>query len=324
MSVLILHNANNIMEKKKHHYVWREYLRSWSSGEYVFTYSKNQNKIFTSNLMGVAVEKYFYALEEFTFEEEIKLKEVVKSCSNQAVLDINLELYESFIIYSKIMRFQKQSAFVIDSEAQQEKLDKRTKLIKSNLFEEFHTIIENYGSRIIKIKNFEEIRMFDDGDNLFFFFIFLCSQFLRTKKMKKKLELLCEKNELIIPKFINIISLVFANSLAVSLADNKDVRYVFYENKTDLNFITSDQPLMNLKFNDKDKNGKAVEFEFYYPINDRIAILIHLKNQEDKYEHIFIDKKTVKELNDHIYHYADDHVFAKTKSQLEEYMSKES
>ncbi|WP_180855879.1 DUF4238 domain-containing protein, partial [Flavobacterium panici] len=262
------------MEKKKHHYVWRDYLRSWSSGEYVFTYSKNQNKIFTSNLMGVAMEKYFYALDEFTLEEEINLKEVVKSCSNETVVELNLELYESFIIYSKILRFKKENAFVIDSETKQEKLDKITKLIKSNLFEEFHTIIENYGSRIIKIKKFEEIRMFDDEDNLFFLMIFLCSQFLRTKKMKKKLELMCEKNELIIPKFINIISLVFANSLAVSLADNKDVRYVFYENKTDLNFITSDQPLMNLKFNDKDESGKVIEFEFYYPINTRIAILI--------------------------------------------------
>lgn len=310
------------MEKKKHHYVWRDYLRSWSSGEYVFTYAKSQDKIFTSNLMGVAVERYFYALEEFTLEEEIILKELVKLYSNEAVLEINLGLYESFIVYSKIVRFQKQNEFLLNSEAKREKFSKITKLIKSNLFEEFHTIMESYGSKIIKIKKFEEIKMFEDGEDLFFLMIFLCSQFLRTKKMKKKLELICEKNELIIPKFINIISLVFANSLAVSLADNGNVRYVFYENKTDLNFLTSDQPLMNLLFDNKDEKGNVLNFEFYYPISTKIAIVVHLKKQENKYEHVLIDKERVKELNDSLCEYADEYVFAKTESQLEEYKNR--
>ena len=137
--------------------------------------------------------------------------------------------------------------------------------------------------------------------------------------MRNKLELICQKNQLIIPKYLNMISLAFANSLAVSLADNEDLRYIFYENKTDVNFLTSDQPLMNLLFEDKDEKGNVLNFEFYYPINPKIAIVIHLKEQENKYEHIFIDKERVQELNNFLYEYADEYVFAKNESQLEEY-----
>ena len=80
------------MEKKRHHFVWREYLRSWGSNEYIFAYKKSVDKIINPNLMGIAVQNYFYSLDEFTLEEELILKELVKEFSNENALKLNLEL----------------------------------------------------------------------------------------------------------------------------------------------------------------------------------------------------------------------------------------
>ena len=115
--------------------------------------------------------------------------------------------------------------------------------------------------------------------------------------MKNSLELVFNKSDFIIPKYNNIISLVFANSLAVSLSQNQNIKYIFYENNTKIKFLTSDQPLMNLLINDKDENGTVKNFELYYPINPRTAIVIHFGNQSNKYECAKIDLQKVKMLN---------------------------
>ncbi|RTY87062.1 DUF4238 domain-containing protein [Flavobacterium sp. RSP15] len=306
--------------KRKHHYVWREYLRSWSSNEKIYSYLKSKDKITKPNLMGVAQQRFFYSLEEFTIEEELILKELVIEYSNSdASLKINLELFNIYTSYSRIKRLDKQKTFDINSQSELEKLEKITDLIRTNLFEEFHTIVEGYGKKVIKIKKFEDLKIFENEDDLFFTMIFLCSQFLRTKKMKKSLELVFNKSDFIIPKYTNIISLVFANSLAVSLSQNQSINFIFYENDTKIKFLTSDQPLMNLLINDKDENGKVKDFELYYPINTRIAIVIHFGNQNNKYELIKINEQKVNMLNDFLFDYADEFVFSDTEEQLAVY-----
>lgn len=137
--------------------------------------------------------------------------------------------------------------------------------------------------------------------------------------MKNSLELVFNKSDFIIPKYNNIISLVFANSLAVSLSQNQNIKYIFYENNTKIKFLTSDQPLMNLLINDKDENGTVKNFELYYPINPRTAIVIHFGNQSNKYECAKIDLQKVKMLNAFLFNYADEFVFSDTEEQLEEY-----
>jgi hypothetical protein len=306
--------------KRKHHYVWREYLRSWSCKEKIYSYIKSENKIAKPNLMGVAQQRFFYSLEEFSIEEELILNELVRQYSNsEASLKINLELLNIYTSYSRLKRLDKENTFETNSEKEIEKLAKILELVRTNLFEEFHSIIENYGKKVVKIKNFEDIQMFENDDDLFFTMIFLCSQFLRTKKMKTSLELVFNKSEFIIPKYTNIISLVFANSLAISLSQNENIKYIFYENETEIKFLTSDQPLMNLLINDKDENGKVKNFELYYPINPKVAIVIHFANQNLKYERIKIDTQKVTILNDFLFEYAEEFVFADNEEQLIKY-----
>ena len=65
-------------------------------------------------------------------------------------------------------------------------------------------------------------------------------------------------------------------------------------NKTDVSFITSDQPVINLKADYKDLSQQPDELVFYYPISPRVAMTINdglyvkkieLTNAKDIYEY---------------------------------------
>ncbi|PZV15926.1 MAG: hypothetical protein DCF20_09180 [Pseudanabaena sp.] len=68
------------MKKKRHHYVWRDYLRAWSVNEFIWCY--REGKIFNSNLMGVGQIKYFYKLKEMTVQDMEFIRMVaIEPCS---------------------------------------------------------------------------------------------------------------------------------------------------------------------------------------------------------------------------------------------------
>lgn len=71
--------------KKRQHYVWRHYLRSWSENETIWTYFKESNKIVRPGLMGIAQENYFYRLVDFTNSELAFLKKFIEGTSPEVL-----------------------------------------------------------------------------------------------------------------------------------------------------------------------------------------------------------------------------------------------
>ena len=52
------------MKKRKHHYVWRYYLRAWANNDSIWC--SREGKIFKSNLMNIGQIKDFYKLKELS------------------------------------------------------------------------------------------------------------------------------------------------------------------------------------------------------------------------------------------------------------------
>lgn len=301
--------------KRKHHYVWREYLRSWChSKDMIHTYIKSNDKLFSSNLINVAQQKYFYSLEDFTTEEEKDLETFVRNFSNKNMLKANLALYELFISYSKIKR-----TFIKTEINNKQKVDEFLLALKANTLEDFHSLIENLGSKIINTTSFEDLSFLNNKEDEYNTMLFFCIQYLRTNKNKKSVEKKIQYFKKVIPKYLNLISILFAQMLASQLLINKKVKYIYYENQTDLDFITSDQPLVNILKDLKDENGLPTDFELYYPISPRIAILIHYKEQKNKYEYSKINANKVNELNEFIFKNAEEFIFSISEKQLDDY-----
>ena len=92
-------------KKKKHHYVWKEYLRSWCfPKEQIQTLIKSNEKLISSNLIGVVQERFYYGLEDFTIEEEEKLEGFVRKLSAKNLLNSNLILFNIYTTIPKMKR----------------------------------------------------------------------------------------------------------------------------------------------------------------------------------------------------------------------------
>lgn len=305
--------------KKRQHYVWRNYLRPWADNESIWTYFKEQDKIVKPGLMGVAQEKYFYGLEDFTDEEIAFLKNFVDTTSPAVLKPLNSDFLTLFTSTSLLKR---QLAANTNPKVNRELIASEIKKLEANSMEDAHCIMENLGSKIIQCRGLEELKELSIDDNLYDAIMFLCVQYFRTKSMRKSAlkSFNGDKFEGLADKSWNIISFVMATTLARSISIDNKLRFIFIENSTTIPFITGDQPVFNI-LNDKlNENGEVTELELYYPLTPKCAISIHFRQEQvEKYEGKKADENYVNYLNKKVVENADYYVFADNEEILKQY-----
>lgn len=303
--------------KKKQHYVWKKYLASWSNRNQIFTLLKSSGKIVKTNLEGVAQERFFYALEEYTEEEEIILRELIRLWSNEVVRPITEELFEMFVSYSKIKRALKNKDLrSVDTSG----LDKSLALLKANAMENVHTTFESFGGKLIAVRKVEDLKFLDANNELLFAMVYVCFQYLRTKNMKETIKPIIPKYDYLSEKFLNIFPFIYAPGMADTLTYVKDIKFIFFDNQTDVDFITTDQPIINIKKHLINEKGNVAQLDFYYPITPKIAIVIHYQEQDEKYKYSLIDREQVNTYNQKMLSNARDFVFSNSEAQLEAHL----
>lgn len=286
---------------------------SWSNKNQIFASFKSSSKIIKTNIEGVAQERFFYALEELTEEEEIILKELITLWSNDIVRPLLMEYYKMITMYSKINRAKKS----IDlGTVNSTELDKNLALLKANTIENIHTSFEKFGERLIAIRKVEDLEFLDNEPELLTTMIYVCFQYLRTKNMREVIKPIITKYPYISNKFLNFIPFIYALGIANSLTYEKNIKFIYFDNKTEIDFITTDQPIINAKKHIISDTGIVSQLEYYYPITPKIAIIIHYQEQEEKRKYVLIEKQQVNHYNDLMISNAKEFVFSSTEEQL--------
>jgi hypothetical protein len=273
---------------KKQHYVWQHYLRAWTIDNQL--YCKREDSVFRTSTENVAQERYFYEAKQLNDNEILFVRNFIASLHPTG----HQLLSSTFEVYLETARGDD--------------------YLRRNGLEKFHSIVEGKTVSIIDSIRNRDFGVLMNQQNRVDFSHFLGRQYTRTKKIK---------DQHLDTSSLGQVPDIFANCdfgkvrevITFLLADNignyifSNANFNFLINTSETCFITSDQPIYN--FHAKE-DGKAKEFELYYPISPRIALLA-LKN---KTETNFADSQAVEKYNDFIRRNAYKNVFACSREEL--------
>ena len=298
---------------KRQHYVWRYYLSQWTDNQTVEgnLFCCRNGKIFFTGLMNIGQENYFYKFINISDVEEWWIEQlcIYKNLENE-LKQIDKIWLESYRFPFKLIE-QLNSLGIKNEKLFQDIINQGEESIYSKIEE----IGKPYLDKILK----EDCSFYDNFDDKFIFNLFICEQYFRTKK---RLEELKSSNafNMDYTKIWGPMRHIFSTNLAVNLTNTKEKQFKlkFINNKTSVNFITGDQPIIN-RYSTKESQGKVLDkFEFYYPITPKLAILITDKDYK-KNELEITDFSKIHYFNDLIFINSLEQVYATSQDELERY-----
>lgn len=295
-------------KKRNHHYVFQAYLKNWVNANEKL-WCLRDCKVFDVKTNNIAFEKDFYRVTPLSCEE-IKFLQLFFSKESDTFkkeMDHFLELYT---IIDKNENFYKSinHCFSTDvpeiSEAFTE-INTMIDIARNNLMEEVYCDFEGEACGWLKKLCEENVDFLYDSskEEKERFITFICSQYFRTKRMKDHtMTVLKDAEEYFVSKDFPQGSIKAENLyqpmlwlLSAKCSDALlNAHITLLINITDIPFITSDQPVINLKADYTDLSKQPDELVFYYPVSPRIAVKINdnicvnkieLTNENDIYKY---------------------------------------
>lgn len=301
------------MKKRRHHYVWRHYLRSWAKNDLIWCL--REGKLFNTNLMNIGQKKDFYKLKELTDKDIDFLEKAIVNNSPEHLKKNNQEWIESF-----------NKAFEIKNELEKRnishaEIDKELDEAVFNLEEDLHGKIESEAIKYIEDILKENIDFYDTDDGCMNFTHYLCVQYMRTQKRKHEvLSSLGSVSFIDTEKIWNILSHLLSTNIAWSLyADRKYFKMILLKNSTENNFITGDQPVINTYAIGLRPDEAPDKLEFYYPLSPKLAILIKEKSSDNESKCVQLTSDEVDKYNQYIVGQSHSQIYGASDSDLKKY-----
>lgn len=244
--------------KRRHHHVWRKYLRAWTIEDAIWC--RQGNRVFRTNTPAVAVEKDFYKLQRLTTHDVELLKHLIPQ---------HHLFGRDYDVLLRVLM----TDFISTSAPDNNKA----------MTEWAFTAIENHHSRIETsfIPSLNEtlkgdISFYDDTEMALPFLHYLAAQWMRTKGAKERAIGRCETYDNVdLSRIWNLLIPHLALVAGINLFKSRKRRRLVLvrNNHATRPLITSDQPVINLKAT-LDRPVGDDELTAYYPISASLALLL--------------------------------------------------
>nr|WP_154982879.1 DUF4238 domain-containing protein [Paenibacillus xylanexedens] len=258
-------------KKRKQHYVWEHYLNAWATDRQV--YCSRNNKIFKTNTENILQKRDFYRIGSFNIETIELIKKMFTSENKLNASLMNWMIEDYFSVY-----------FDIESK---EMNPITAEVLINNYVEDIHANVESEALSYIESLRNKNADFYKNELTKTRFTTFIMAQYLRTNKMRNNFIANMNTPDLI-EKSLNtqlsdplnglkeawpIFHIILSTFLAAGFA-LRPYRCVLLEISNDCEFITGDQPVINTKsIGIKDK-FEVKELEFYYPLTNKLALLL--------------------------------------------------
>lgn len=332
------------MDKKhRQHYVSQYYLKSWHNDKEQII-CRRKGKVFPSDVQNVAQQKDFYRVRYLNFDEIEFLKAIwakedksvfdalmkhVTDCQNLFNIEKSIKDGEEKLI----KKYEACDKIPVDIKDSIDEYKEQHDIIINNTEEEFLSEIENETcSWIVTLKH--NVNDFFNTVDKYTVFKDVAIHYFRTKAQKQRwvqrMKNVFEQEEFDVGFFkaLNIekanvkienLTHYFFWSLQTKLAialKAKDAHITVLKNSTDVPFITSDQPVINMFSDYTGKTGTSGKLLLYYPISPVLAITINDNNSVNIIKASLAD---VDEYNKAIIAASSEFVFANTDTVFKRY-----
>lgn len=283
----IMNLKDEIVEKQ--HFVPQVYLRAWlNSDERLECYDKEKKCSFPNKTSGIANIHFFYETNVLT---EKQLIFMYNAYIEEASGDTRDEMLKWFALFTEKSILQK---FCQDNS-----LTELEKKFRYNSEEKMYCSFEG------KIPQWREAienenKDFWTKDNEAEFIFWIMLQYVRTKKMQELFFKIKEKmkDKTLIENAQNLYRWLSATKLKSIILNSGDMKIIVLRNKTDIPFITGDQPVVNIHAaHIEPEKMQYNDFEFFYPLSPTIAIFLSPKNCYSNWQNIDIDEEHVIKYN---------------------------
>ncbi|MEW5833098.1 MAG: DUF4238 domain-containing protein [Campylobacterota bacterium] len=304
--------------KRNHHYVWSHYLKSWAKVTDVFYISK-KGKISKDSIKGLAKEIDFYKINPLNIDDIEYIKRF-SAMSPDFLQEMHMSHLQYFIKLSNV------SNTISQSKIYSKDLELLNNVIKHNSLENLHSLFEDTAVKAINELSKGNKNILDTATNMISFCTFLGHQLTRTKRMKERssdainMSMPFTNEALLFEKNWWFLSFMLGINVGWSLYESKTRnKHIYITNNTDIPFITSDNPIINVHSSVKGLNEfEAPEYaDFFIPLSPKYAYMI---NDSSDYDHLelSISAEEVKNFNQAIYEKSHKTVFASEESALKD------
>ncbi len=253
---------------RRQHYVWRHYLEAWQFKP-DHTNCLRDQRIFTTNLTNIMVERDFYKLSWLTQLDVAFLELFLEKIPSEELRTLNRSLVRQLGLMPRLNELIQRGDEFSDAEKQAA----QAAVIETE--EWLHSKIEHRASPILDDLRRKRVDFLNDQERAIIFFHYVAHQYMRTKRIRGSFrEVLSEgHNGHDFSHLTNLWAYCVANNMGASLyRDRNYFKVVFLETEADFEFITGDQPIVNLMGT---RDGTAPEeVAFYYPLTPNLAIIL--------------------------------------------------
>lgn len=270
--------------KRKHHYIWRHYLKRWATGKDIFYISKKGKIAHDSviGLEGLARELDFYKINLLD-DTDIEFIKEFSLLSPSYIQKIHMSYLRNFI---KLSNISNSISEIYDAP---ENLVLTKRIIQHNSLENLHSSIEDEASKVISILAKGDSEILESNENMIAFCYYIGHQISRTNAMKDSMEVAAlkavssvgENNPELRGLFEKnwwFLSFMIGVNIGCDLYEtrNRD-HHVYIYNDTDEPFITSDRPITNMhsSLESVSEGQPPNNSDFYIPLSPRYAYMIN-------------------------------------------------
>lgn len=295
--------------KRRHHYVWREYLRAWALDEHVFCLASGH--ITRPKLTSVAWQRDFYAFQTLSRTDLEFLKYVV-GLADPPMREAHEQTVRNYLRLQKLLEI---SASRRDSVPEAGELED---LLRSNVIEDWHSSIESSAAPALSALRSGRCDFVQDAGVYLDFVTFLATQYLRTEKMQRQVlsrDFTLEPGaaERMWPLLVHVLA---ANMAWTLIRDRPQYGLQLLRSPPGTEFCTSDQPVFNLLGGTAASDTPPAETQLFYPVSPRYAVVLGRTSLPSINQPEVSPPERIRALNDQVVAHARHTIFAGAKEVL--------